>query len=457
MKTKYFFFTIALLFYASHIIAQNGEVGIGTTDPDAKLHVENGTFMVKGDEGTTPVAGPGIRLMWIPEKRAFRAGEVLGDQWNNSSIGPRSFVGGGLNNIASRDGSFVGGGGNNIASEFASFIGGGEQNLASGRSSFIGGGASNSASEDNDFVGGGEFNMASGGGSFVGGGSDNTASGSASFIGGGTGNSATSLYSFVGGGSANAASGNFSFIGGGANLRAKSFAEAVFGSFSLDYTPFSTTGFNLADRLFVIGNGTNVSNRSNALTIWKDGRAAFGNFEDFSFNPPNDALSLRGGHVYVQNNYGVLSENQTGTSFGAGFDTTPSDDLQLYAGSTSQITLKANGDVSFGAGVSPKFALGYKVSIHGKVACEEVMVDLKGDWPDYVFKEDYPLKTLDEVKAHIEEKGHLPGVPSAKEVKETGVVLGEMNKVLMEKVEELTLYILQQEERIKALEAALEK
>ena len=116
--------------------------------------------------------------------------------------------------------------------------------------------------------------------------------------------------------------------------------------------------------------------------------------------------------------------------------------------------ISEDGKVGFG---TTNFATGYKVSIDGKMACEEVMVDLSGDWPDYVFQKEYQLLSLEEVQQHIDEKGHLPGVPSAKEVAETGVVLGKMNKVLMEKVEELTLYILQQEERIKALEAALEK
>ncbi len=100
-------------------------------------------------------------------------------------------------------------------------------------------------------------------------------------------------------------------------------------------------------------------------------------------------------------------------------------------------------------------AAGFKMSVDGKIACEEVLVDLDGDWPDYVFKQDYELKSLIEVKQHIEEKGHLPGVPSAQEVADNGIVIGEMNKILIEKIEELTLYILQQEEKIKAQDARL--
>lgn len=98
-------------------------------------------------------------------------------------------------------------------------------------------------------------------------------------------------------------------------------------------------------------------------------------------------------------------------------------------------------------------ATGYELSVNGQIACEEVLVELKGSWPDYVFKPDYNLKTIEEVASHIQEKGHLPGVPSAAQVESQGIQVGEMNKILMEKVEELTLYIIDLEKRFKALEA----
>lgn len=76
-------------------------------------------------------------------------------------------------------------------------------------------------------------------------------------------------------------------------------------------------------------------------------------------------------------------------------------------------------------------------------------------WPDYVFEKDYQLPTLAEVRTHITEKGHLPGIPSRKEVLEQGSDLGEMNRILLEKVEELTLYLLEQEEKMQQLEQRL--
>jgi hypothetical protein len=68
-------------------------------------------------------------------------------------------------------------------------------------------------------------------------------------------------------------------------------------------------------------------------------------------------------------------------------------------------------------------------------------------WPDHVFAQDYKLMPLPEVEAHIKQEGHLPGLPSALEVSEKGVRIGEMQSVLLSKIEELTLHMIQQEKR----------
>jgi len=101
------------------------------------------------------------------------------------------------------------------------------------------------------------------------------------------------------------------------------------------------------------------------------------------------------------------------------------------------------------------FATGHMLSVHGKVACEEVRVELQENWPDYVFKENYKLPSLDEISSFIQHAGHLPGVPPAHEVERNGLDLGEMNRILLEKIEELMLYTLQQQKEIDALKTAL--
>ena len=79
------------------------------------------------------------------------------------------------------------------------------------------------------------------------------------------------------------------------------------------------------------------------------------------------------------------------------------------------------------------------------------------NWPDYVFETNYPLLSLKEIESYINSNGHLPNVPSAEEVEKNGVDLGEANKILLQKVEELTLHLIEQNKRIEALENELKK
>ncbi len=86
---------------------------------------------------------------------------------------------------------------------------------------------------------------------------------------------------------------------------------------------------------------------------------------------------------------------------------------------------------------------GYDFAVDGKAIMEEVKVKMSGSWPDYVFAPEYELKSLKETESFITENHHLPNMPSAEEVAENGISLGEMNRLLVEKVEELTLYLLE--------------
>lgn len=91
----------------------------------------------------------------------------------------------------------------------------------------------------------------------------------------------------------------------------------------------------------------------------------------------------------------------------------------------------------------------------GKIKAKEVEVKANV-WADYVFTKEYQLRSLEEVEKYITEKGHLPNIPSAQEVIENGINIAEMSAKLLEKIEELTLYSIQQNKQIKQLQDANE-
>ncbi|PKV52306.1 hypothetical protein ATE84_4417 [Aquimarina sp. MAR_2010_214] len=93
-----------------------------------------------------------------------------------------------------------------------------------------------------------------------------------------------------------------------------------------------------------------------------------------------------------------------------------------------------------------------KLTVNGKIHAKEVKIDLSIPAPDYVFKKEYNLKSIEEVENYIIQNSHLPEIPSAKEFAQNGVMLAEMNMNLLKKIEELTLYTIAQEKKIKKLE-----
>jgi len=106
------------------------------------------------------------------------------------------------------------------------------------------------------------------------------------------------------------------------------------------------------------------------------------------------------------------------------------------------------GNVRIGNTVGPS---GYKLAVDGKVICTELLVRLVPNWPDYVFNKSYKLPGLNEVEDFINRYNRLPGIPSAKELETNGLNIGEMQKLQMEKIEELTLYIIELKKEIEKL------
>lgn len=97
----------------------------------------------------------------------------------------------------------------------------------------------------------------------------------------------------------------------------------------------------------------------------------------------------------------------------------------------------------------------WELAVNGEIRAKKINVET--EWADYVFAEGYDLPSLEAVERHIRENGRLINIPSAEEVEANGIELGEMNKLLLEKIEELTLYIIEQNKNQKHLESRLKK
>lgn len=118
----------------------------------------------------------------------------------------------------------------------------------------------------------------------------------------------------------------------------------------------------------------------------------------------------------------------------------------LNAHSVAHLTVAASGNVGIGTS-SPDS----KLAVNGTIHTKEVKVDLIG-WSDFVFEDDYDLPSLTELESFILKNKHLPDVPTEAEVLENGIMLGEMNAKLLQKIEELTLYLIDQNKMIENLQ-----
>lgn len=209
----------------------------------------------------------------------------------------------------------------------------------------------------------------------------------------------------------------------------------------------------LSGTLFEIGRGSSDADRKNALTVYENGKINFG--------------QTSGGYSEVGflqiNKEGQVMDNEwqshpliiAGTNQCLLFGVDSDEDLGYIQAihinnHKSDIILNPiGGRVGIGTTDIPS---GYKLAVDGKIITEEVLVEMSEYWSDYVFKEDYNLLSIADLNKYINMNKHLPDVPTLEDVEKEGLNLGKMDAVLLRKIEELTLYILELNNRIYVLE-----
>ncbi|HEY9533555.1 MAG TPA: hypothetical protein VIQ77_03430 [Mucilaginibacter sp.] len=200
-----------------------------------------------------------------------------------------------------------------------------------------------------------------------------------------------------------------------------------------------------------------VSLADSKLTVLSSGNVGIGT------TSPNHLLTLNnpgntGTYIGLYNTYTADGNDWRSWVIGANVETFGDFEIRqadakggnaLTAG-TPRFYIGNNGSVCIGT-TDPH---GYAFAVNGSAITTSMTVKLYASWPDYVFKKDYKLPSLLDVKTYIDNHQHLPDMPSEQEVKTNGINLGEMVKLQTKKLEELTLYAIQQKEDNQELKKA---
>ena len=199
------------------------------------------------------------------------------------------------------------------------------------------------------------------------------------------------------------------------------------------------------------GNGGAESNDNPSLII-------AGNYIEaqLPFVQKNGAITLIRNNITTQLNLnGSNSAAWFGTTSNHGIEIGTNGSSAMYIGNGQNLFLgfdKINADA-----ISDALKTKYNVFVKKGILSVDYAIAPINTWSDFVFKQDYHLKPLEEVESFIEENGHLPDVPSAETVKQEGYSQHEINKILLQKIEELTLYTIRQQKEIENMKRDIQK
>lgn len=199
------------------------------------------------------------------------------------------------------------------------------------------------------------------------------------------------------------------------------------------------------------GSVTSVNNMTGAVILGLSGSSSGTNRTIGITNGTSATIDV------ADNDNSATNELQSLSVSGNILSITGGNSVTLPAGTSSQWTTSTSGNdalfsLSGNVGIGTATPLS-KLSVNGTIRATEVLVKTNINVPDYVFAPGYKILPLKELEEFLKQNSHLPGIPSAKEMEEKGIGLSEMNLLLLKKIEELTLYIIEQNKRIEKLES----
>lgn len=225
--------------------------------------------------------------------------------------------------------------------------------------------------------------------------------------------------------------------------------QGVFNSTSLEDGQTFTSGGDRNDKCAILAIGKTIGSGSGY------NNTRMFNFFDFPVSNLDSKSSVFFG-IEDRNDsgrYRFIAETG-GTTNLIVLDKTQTEVFKVFDDGNNTTTLslpKANSFLGIGTTNFTDGSDTYRISVKGAIRADRVRVYTT--WADYVFNKEYNLPSLEEVEQHIKDNGHLKDIPSAKEVEEKGIELGEMNKLLLQKIEELTLYIIEMNKEINTLKS----